>query len=90
MIEDGTVTAALLLVNVRLCPPLGAAAFSTTVQEVVVGPTREVPPQDNDPRIGTPVPLRLIDADEALLATVRVPLVVPAAVGPKDTLSVVD
>jgi hypothetical protein len=61
----GTVTAALLLDRLTLRPPLGASAFSVTMQESVPEPVMDALLQESALKAaGTavPVPLRLINA----------------------------
>jgi hypothetical protein len=70
----GNVTAALLLATLTLNPPLGAAAFSVTVQASVPAPVIDVLLQESAVSTGVPVPLRLIIAValvEELLAMVN-------------------
>jgi hypothetical protein len=70
----GNVTAALLLATLTLNPPLGAAAFSVTVQASVPAPVIDVLLQESAVSTGVPVPLRLIIAvalAEELLAMVN-------------------
>jgi NhaP-type Na+/H+ or K+/H+ antiporter len=85
----GTVTAALLLDRLTLRPPLGAAAFSVTVQASVPDPVMDALLQESALNAASgvaavPVPLRLITAVplvEELLMTVIAPVSVPAAAG---------
>jgi hypothetical protein len=89
--EAGTVTELLLLATLTVNPPLGAAAFSETVQASVPAPVMEALAQATLVTTGTPVPLRLTAADplvEELLTMVSVPLAEPAAVGSNCTVSV--
>jgi len=60
----GTVTAALLLERLTLCPPLGAAALSVTVQASVPDPVMDELPQESALNVTgeTPVPLSEIVA----------------------------
>ena len=89
--EAGTVTEELLLARTTGNPPLGAAAFSETVQASVPEPVIEELPQESAVSTGTPVPLRPTTDEapvEELLAMVRLPLAAPAAVGSNCTVSV--
>jgi len=57
--EAGTVTAVSLLVSVTVCPPLGAALPSVTVQESVPAPVKEALAQlneDMDAALVAPLP----------------------------------
>lgn len=63
--EAGTVTAALLLDRLTLCPPLPAGALNVTVQASVVDPVMVPLPQVSALKTGVlvvPVPLRSITA----------------------------
>jgi hypothetical protein len=85
----GTVTAVLLLDRLTLRPPLGAAAFSVTMQESVPEPVMDALLQESALNAAAgvpavPVPLRPITAVplvEELLMTVIAPVSVPAAAG---------
>jgi hypothetical protein len=87
--EAGTVTAVLLLARLTVNPPLGAAAFSVTVQLSVPAPVMDPLAQVSALSAGTPVPLRLTTADDPLeevLVMVSWPAAIPVAVGEKSTL----
>jgi hypothetical protein len=89
--DAGTVTAELLLARPTANPPVGAAAFSVTVQLSVPGPVIDPVVQFNPVSTGTPVPLRLTTVDapvEELLVKVRDPAAAPAAEGSYATVSV--
>lgn len=93
--EEGTVTAALLLVKATEVPPLGAAVLSVTVQASVPGPTTEALAQVNALATGValavPVPLKLITEvalPVALLVIVSCPVADPDADGANRTLKV--
>jgi hypothetical protein len=58
--EEGTETAALLLERPTVTPPVGAAAFSTTVQVSVPDPDMDELAQESEVSTGTPVPLSAI------------------------------
>jgi hypothetical protein len=82
--EDGTVTAVELLDRVTAWPPVGAAAFSVTVQLSVAAPVSEALAQVRPLGMAWPVPLRVIVEVvpvEELLVRVTVPLAAPAVVG---------
>jgi len=89
----GTVTAALLLERLTLCPPLGAAALSVTVQASVPDPVMDALPQDSALSAPgeTPVPLSemvAVPLVEELLVMVNWPVVAPAVVGSNCTVSI--
>ena len=87
----GSVTAALLLERFTINPPLGAAAFSVTVQTSVPDPVREALVQETALTTGMPVPLRLIaemGLVEELLEMVSCPTADPEAAGLNCTPSV--
>jgi hypothetical protein len=88
--EAGTVTAALLLDKFTAIPPLAAAAFSDTVQPSIPAPVIVPLAQPKLLTIGTPEPDKLTvrgRPSEELLASVRDPVVVPAAAGLNCTLT---
>jgi hypothetical protein len=89
--DDGTVSAVTLLDRITVSPPVGAAAFSVTVQESIAAPVSEPLEQLSPLSTGCPVPLKaiveVVPADE-LLVRVTVPLTAPAAVGSKLIASV--
>jgi len=87
----GTTTAALLLARLKAKPPLGAAAFSVTVQLSVPAPVIDPLVQVRPLSTGTPVPLKLTTVDvplEELLVSMREPETAPAAVGSNCTARV--
>ncbi len=87
----GTATDELLLARLTVNPPVGAAAFSVTVQLSVPAPVIEPLVQLSPLSIGTPVPLRLTPVEvppEELLVRVSEPEMAPAAVGSNCTVSV--
>jgi hypothetical protein len=89
--EAGTVTVELLLARLTAKPPVGAAAFSVTVQLSVPDPVNEPLVQLSPLSIGTPVPLRVTRAEvplEELLVRVSEPEMAPATVGSNCTVSV--
>ena len=82
--EAGTVTEAELLARLAANPPLGAAAFSVTLQASVPAPVIDELVQETELSTGTPVPERLMEfelPEDELLATVTAPFAAPAAVG---------
>jgi hypothetical protein len=88
----GTVTDELLLARLTAKPPVGAAAFSVTVQLSVPAPVIEPLVQLSALSIGTPVPLRPTTVEvplEELLVRVSEPEMAPATVGSNCTVSVV-
>jgi hypothetical protein len=90
--EVGTPTSEVLLPTLTANPPLGAAAFSVTVQRSVADPVTDVLAHVSELTTGTPAPLRLTTLWlplEELLLSVSCPVIVPAAVGSNCTLSVV-
>jgi hypothetical protein len=91
--EGGTVTAELLLATLTANPPLGAVAFSVTVQSSVPDPVNEPFAQLRPFSTGTPAPLRLmtfvVPVDESLV-NVSVPGSVPATLGSNLTINVAD
>ncbi len=87
----GTATDELLLARLTVNPPVGAAAFSVTVQLSVPAPVIEPLVQLGPLSIGTPVPLRLTPVEvppEELLVRVSEREMAPAAVGSNCTVSV--
>ena len=89
--EAGTVTDELLLARLTAKPPVGAAAFSVTVQLSVPAPVIEPLVQLSALSTGTPVPLRPTAVEvpvEELLVRVSEPEMAPAAVGSNCTVSV--
>jgi hypothetical protein len=87
----GTRTNALLLARFTVNPPLGAAAFSVTVQLSVPAPIIVPLTQVRALSTGTPVPLRLTAVDDPvmeLLVRVNCPVAAPAVAGSNSTLSV--
>jgi hypothetical protein len=89
--EAGTVTAVLLLARLTAKPPLGAVAFSVTVQLSAPAPVIDPLEQLSPLSTGTPVPLKptaLEVPEEELLVTVSVPAADPAAAGSNCTVSV--
>ena len=91
--EEGTFTADELLERVTTWPPVGAAAFSVTVQLSVVAPVAEELVQLRLLGIACPVPLRAmveVVPVEELLVKVTAPLLAPAVVGLKPIASVTD
>jgi hypothetical protein len=91
VIEDGTVNARLLLAKLTLRPPLGTAAFITTVQVSVPAPVIVVVAQLNWVSFGTPLPNSptFFEAPSAeLLLTVSAPVVDPVKVGSNCKVSV--
>ena len=87
--EEGTVTADELLDRLTTWPPVGAAAFSVTVQLSVAAVVSEAEVQLSLLGIACPVPLSaIIDVVpvEELLVKVTDPLVVPAVVGLKSIM----
>ena len=99
-LEDpaGTVTEAgtdasvlLLLVRLTAKPPVGAAAFSVTVQLSVPAPVIEPFAQVSPLSTGTPVPLRLTTVDvpvDELLVKVSEPAAAPEVAGSNTTVRV--
>jgi hypothetical protein len=90
--EAGTVTVELLLARLTAKPPVGAAAFSVTVQLSVPDPVNEPLVQLSALSIGTPVPLRPTAVEvpvEELLVKVSEPEAAPVVVGSNCTVSVV-
>jgi hypothetical protein len=92
----GTVTAALLLVNDTLKPPLPAGPLNVTVQASLPAPLIDALLQDNALKVAAavvPVPVRPISA-VALLAdvlwTVSSPVTAPAVAGSNFTFRVTD
>jgi hypothetical protein len=92
----GTVTAALLLVNDTLKPPLPAGPLNVTVQASLPAPVIDALLQDNALKVAAavvPVPVRPISA-VALLAdvlwTVSSPVTAPAVAGSNFTFRVTD
>jgi hypothetical protein len=85
----GTVTAALLLDRLTLRPPLGAAAFSVTVQASVPEPVMDELLQESEVSAAAgvpvvPVPFRVMAAValvEELLAMVSCPVAAPSVAG---------
>jgi hypothetical protein len=78
--EAGIVTAVLLLARLTAKPPLGAAAFSVTVQLSVPAAENDPLVQLRPPNIGTPVPLRFTAVEvpvEELLVSVSCPAAAP-------------
>jgi hypothetical protein len=67
----GTMTAGLLLARLAVSPPLGAAAFSVTVQASVADPVRALLVQFNELNVVVPtvvaVPLRPITIVASLI-----------------------
>jgi hypothetical protein len=89
--EEGTVTADELLDRATTWPPVGAAAFSVTVQLSVAAVVSEAAVQLSLFGIACPVPLRVIVEVvpvEELLVRVSFPLSAPAVVGLKPTVRV--
>src|SRR6202021_1181298 len=92
----GTVTAALLLVNDTLKPPLPAGPLSVTVQASLPAPVIDALLQDSALKVAAtavPVPVRPITAVplvEEVLWMVSWLVTAPAAVGSNFTLSVAD
>jgi len=89
VMDAGTVAAALLLDKVATCPPVGAVAFSVTVQEEVAGATRELLAQASELSTGTPAPVKLMAVEGLageLLEMVIVPAAAPAIEGLKRTV----
>jgi hypothetical protein len=89
--EAGTVTDELLLARFTVNPPVGAAAFSVTVQLSVPDPVNDPLVQLSPLSTGTPVPLRLTPVEvplEELLVRVSDPEMAPAEVGSNCTVSV--
>jgi hypothetical protein len=89
--EAGTVTDELLLARLTVNPPVGAAAFSATVQLSVPAPVIEPLVQLSPLSTGTPVPLRLTPVEvppEELLVRVSEPEMAPAVVGSNCTVRV--
>jgi hypothetical protein len=89
--EVGTVTAELLLARLTVKPPVGAAAFSVTVQLSVPAAVMELLAQLSALSTGTPVPLRLTAVEapvEELLVMVSELETAPAVVGSNCTVSV--
>jgi hypothetical protein len=82
--EVGTVTAVELLDRVTTWPPVGAAAFKSTLQPSVAAPVSDASIQPSPLGMAWPVPLsvmvEVVPAEE-LLVRVTVPLVAPAVVG---------
>jgi hypothetical protein len=82
--EDGTVTDPELLDRLTTWPPVGAAAFSFTVQLSVPAPVSEALVQLRLLGIACPVPLREIVEVvpvEELLVSVSFPVAAPALLG---------
>jgi hypothetical protein len=89
--EAGTETAVLLLERLTANPPLAAAVFRLIVQVSVPAPVIDPLVHVNPVSTGTPVPLKLTDAEdpaEELLLNVSAPETVPAAAGANCTFSV--
>ena len=94
--EAGTVTDELLLLNVTVSPPVGAAALSDTMHESLAAPlivpfAQEIPL--NVPPADSPVPVRAITTVPLLaelLETVIVPVCAPTVPGSKLTRNVTD
>jgi hypothetical protein len=92
----GTVTAALLLSNDTLKPPLPAGPLSVTVQASLPAPVMDALLQDNALKVAAavvPVPVRPITAVpfvEELLWMVSAPVTAPAAAGSNCAFSVTD
>jgi hypothetical protein len=89
--EAGTVTPVLLLDRLTTNPPVGAAAFSVTVQLSVPVPVIEPLLQLTAVSTGTPVPVKPmveVDPTEELLVTINVPAAEPDTVGLNCTDSV--
>jgi hypothetical protein len=89
--DDGTFTAVALLDRLTVSPPVGAAAFSFTVQASVAAPVSEPLVQISPLSTGSAVPLKWIEEVvpvEELLVRVNVPTEAPATVGSKLTVSV--
>jgi hypothetical protein len=87
----GSVTAALLLVRLTLCPPFGAAAFSVTVQASITNPVMDVKLQESAFNTGVTLPLKPITAVapvEELLTMVSCPATSPVVAGWNCTFSV--
>ena len=82
--DEGTVTALLLLARATVTPPAGAAAFRVAVQEDDPAPVNDVVEQESELRTATPVPLRATVAEaplEELLTMAMEPAAAPATVG---------
>ena len=80
----GTDTAALLLPKLTAIPPLGAAAFSVTVQLSVLAPVSDPFAQLNPLSTGTPVPVRFTFIEvpvEELLVIASCPVAGPDVTG---------
>ena len=91
--EEGTATADVLLDKATAWPPVGAAAFSVTVQVSVVAFVSEAPAQLRLLGIACPVPVRVtveVVPVEELLVRVSFPLAGPAVVGLKAIARVAD
>lgn len=89
--DAGTVRDVLLLLSVTMAPPLGAAAFSVTVQALLPAPVMEELAHERVLGTGIPVPLRLRLADglvEEVLLTASWPLAAPLALGLNCTVRV--
>jgi len=84
VIEDGTVTALLLLARLTARPPVGAEPERLTVQTSASDPVIEVLLHDTALTVGAmlvPVPVRLTVTVGALLEIVSCPFTAPAEVG---------
>lgn len=82
--DAGTVTEALLLTKLTLRPPLSVAAFSVSVQLSDPAPVINELVQLSALSAGTPLPLRLTDAEDpvvALLVIINWPFAAPDAAG---------
>jgi hypothetical protein len=91
--EEGTVTEAMLLASVTAWPPVGAAAFSVTVQLLVFSPVNELLAQVSPLNRACPVPVKVtveVVPVEELLVRVSFPLAAPAVVGLKAIARVAD
>jgi hypothetical protein len=92
----GTVTAALLLANDTLTPPVPAGPLSVTVHASVPAPVIDAFVQDNPlkvPAAAVPVPVRAMTAVplvEEVLWIVSWPVTAPAAAGSNCTFTVAD
>lgn len=87
VIDDGTVTALLLLLRLTTTPPLPAAVLSVTLQVSEPAPVRDALLHDrllSTPEAAVPVPVRLttlVFPETALLVIVTDPLAAPVEVG---------
>jgi len=82
--EEGTVTALLLLARATATPPAGAAAFRVAVQEDDPAPVKEEVEHDTELSTATPVPLSATEAEaplDELLTMAMEPAAAPATVG---------